>query len=234
MNPARGRLLLPALCIVGACLFAALSAWQVERRAWKLDLIERVDARTSAAPVPLPQRSQWAALTPRKIEYLRVAARGRFLHDRETLVQALTERGPGFWVMTPLRTREGVLLVNRGFVPPEKRAPATRAAGQIAGEVVVIGLARLSEPHGRILRPNRPAAGRWYSRDVAAITAARGLSHAAPFFVDAGAAPNPGGYPLGGLTVIQFRNAHLAYAITWFALAALCGGGLWLTIQNKR
>jgi surfeit locus 1 family protein len=38
--------------------------------------------------------------------------------------------------------------------------------------------------------------------------------------VEADATPNPGGWPKGGQTVVTFRNEHLQYAITWFALAA--------------
>ena len=146
---------------------------------------------------------------------------GAFDHNRETLVQAVTERGAGFWVLTPLRTRQGTVLVNRGFVPTELRDPATRAAGQAGDIVTVTGLLRANEPGGGFLRSNDPAGDRWYSRDVPAIARARGLGAVAPFFVDADATPNPGGYPLGGLTVVRFRNSHLVYAITWFALALL-------------
>jgi surfeit locus 1 family protein len=32
--------------------------------------------------------------------------------------------------------------------------------------------------------------------------------------------------PVGGMTVVRFRNAHLVYAATWFALAVLCMFGL--------
>lgn len=232
MNRRVGRLFLPGLCLVGACLFTALAIWQIERRAWKLDLIERVEARVAAAAVPLPLRSEWNRLEPREIEYLRVSARGRFLHDRETLVDALTERGPGFWVLTPLMTRDGTVLVNRGFVPPDLRAVAARRDGQPEGEVTVVGLLRLTEPEGRILRPNVPTEERWYSRDVAAIARARGLSEVAPVFIDAEAAPEPG-YPIGGLTVVNFRNTHLAYAITWLALALMSIAGLTLSLRKS-
>jgi surfeit locus 1 family protein len=92
--------------------------------------------------------------------------------------------------------------------------------------VTVTGLLRASEPAGRILRPNEPARERWFSRDVAAIASARGLADVAPFFIDADATSNPGGAPIGGMTVVRFRNAHLAYAATWFGLAALCVTGL--------
>lgn len=224
------RRFLLALCLVGTLLFSALGVWQVERRSWKLQLIERVNARINAVPAPPPPRGEWASLRPEEIEYRRVRVRGTFLHDRETLVDALTERGPGRWVVTPLQTGQGILLVNRGFVPPERRAPATRAAGLVEGPVTVTGLLRLSEPNGRFLRANRPAEERWFSRDVAAIARARGLEGVAPFFVDADATRDAGGSPRGGLTVVQFRNVHLIYALTWFGLAALAAGGLALLL----
>jgi surfeit locus 1 family protein len=87
--------------------------------------------------------------------------------------------------------------------------------------VTVTGLLRVSEPGGAFLRSNDPAADRWYSRDVAEMARARGLDRVAPYFLDADAAPNRGGYPVGGLTVVHFRDPHLVYALTWFALAAL-------------
>ena len=147
---------------------------------------------------------------------------GVFLHDRETAVQAVTEQGPGWWVITPLRTDQGIVLVNRGFAPTELKTAAGRPGGQTAGPVRVTGLLRASEPGGAFLRRNAPQEGRWYSRDVAAIARAQGLQPPiAPFFIDADATPNPGGYPVGGLTVVRFRNSHLAYALTWFGLCGL-------------
>lgn len=226
------RVFLLALCILGLLLFGGLGVWQVQRLAWKRDLIARVDARIHQAPVPASGKTGWSSLDLRDAEYRRVQARGVFLHEAETLVDALTELGAGSWVLTPLETPDGIILINRGFVPPERRAVATRAAGQLAGEVNVTGLLRASEPGGRVLRSNQPAANRWFSRDVAAIAAARGLGEVAPYFIDAeaGALPRAGTEaavgPVGGLTVVRFRNAHLSYAITWFALAALCAAGL--------
>ena len=96
--------------------------------------------------------------------------RGVFDHGRETLVQAVTDYGAGFWVLTPLRTTQGfTVLVNRGFVTPERRAPETRSGAQVGGPQTVVGLLRVTEPGGGFLRANDPGAGRWYSRDVAAI-----------------------------------------------------------------
>ena len=228
MTGARGkRGLLLALCLLGFLLFSALGVWQLERRVWKLDLIERTGARIHSPPAPAPGPKDWPALTAENSEYKRVSATGRLLNDRETLVQASTERGAGFWVMTPLETGHGTILVNRGFVPPEKRPPSARSAGQPSGPVKITGLLRMSQPGGAFLRSNDPGAGRWYSRDVAAIAKTRHLGSTAPYFIDADATPNVGGWPVGGLTVVNFRNAHLTYALTWFGLAILCAWATW-------
>ncbi len=226
---ARIGLALAGLVLVG--VFLGLGTWQVERRAWKHDLIDRVAARIHAEPVPAPGPADWAGLTAASAEYRRVRLTGRFADDRATLVQALSERGAGFWVLVPLVTERGfTVLVNRGFVPSEARARADRAAGEPAGAVTVTGLLRLSEPGGGFLRRNDPAAERWYSRDVAAIAAARGIDRkpaaVAPYFVDADATPNPGGLPVGGLTVVAFHDNHLVYALTWYALALMSAGAL--------
>lgn len=218
-----GRGLLAALAAVVLTLgFTGLGVWQLQRLSWKLDLIARVDARVHAAPVPAPGPQAWTTITKKGDEYRRVRVTGVFQNDRETLVEAVTELGPGFWVITPLRTASGEeILVNRGFVPPDRAEPAARAQGLPTAPVTVTGLLRISEPHGGFLRANQPALGRWYSRDVAAIAKARGLSNVAPYFVDADATPNAGGWPRGGLTVIRFHNSHLAYALVWFGMAGM-------------
>lgn len=233
-----------ALALCAVLLFAgfvALGTWQVERRTWKLDLIERVDERVRAAPSPAPPRERWQQVTPATDEYRHVRLTGTFLHDRETLTQASTELGAGFWVMTPLRQSDGtVVLVNRGFVPPEAVDRSTRTAIDQSGEVAVTGLLRMTEPGGGFLRHNDPAANRWFSRDVQAIAAARGVHDVAPFFVDADAAsrqPRSASqpdrtWPQGGLTVIAFHNNHLLYALTWYALALMSLFAAWRLVRE--
>jgi surfeit locus 1 family protein len=213
------------LGLLAFAAFMALGVWQVQRRAWKLDLIEQVEARVHAPAVAAPGPASWAALTDAQDAYRHVRATGAF-EAGDTLVQAVTDRGGGFWVMTPLRTdRNFVVLVNRGFVPANRRDPADRADAKASGETTVTGLLRMPEPTGAFLRRNDPLADRWYSRDVAAIAQARGLGEVAPYFIDADADLSRGGLPIGGLTVVAFPNNHLAYAITWFALALLVAGG---------
>jgi surfeit locus 1 family protein len=203
--------------------FCALGGWQIQRLGWKRDLIARVDARIHALPVPAPRAASKAD------EYRRVRISGHFLHEKSALVQAVTVRGPGFWVLTPLVTDQGfTLIVNRGFVPPDKRRDYARPQG----EVQVAGLLRLTEPGGGFLRSNDPKADRWYSRDVAAIAKARRIEGPlADYFVDADAT---GGFPVGGLTVINFPNNHLQYAITWFVLAAMIAGAYIFVMRQER
>lgn len=203
----------------------------MERLAWKRDLIATVEARLTAPPIAPPPPADWSP----DWAYTKISVEGVFLHDRETPVQAVTDLGPGWWILTPLRTADGVILINRGFVPTERRAPSTRPQGQVQGPVLITGLLRASEPNGGFLRANAPGAGRWYSRDVAAIARAIGLTQpVAPFFIDADPTPNPGGYPVGGLTVVQFRNSHLAYALTWFGLCALSLAGAGIIFRQTR
>ena len=227
------RALLLAFALISMLIFTALGVWQVERRAWKLALIARVEQRLHAPPTVAPGLSAWPKITREHDEYRKVITRGGFRHDAETLVQAVTERGPGYWIITPLVTSADTILVNRGFVPTERRAAATRRAGQVTGPVAITGLLRVTEPGGGFLRSNDSQAGRWYSRDVAAIARARGITNAAPYFIDAAATPNPGGWPVGGLTVVAFHNSHLVYALTWFALACLSAWGAWLVWSRR-
>lgn len=256
----RGKGVLIVLALIGALLFAgfaALGTWQVKRLSWKQDLIARVEQRAHAAAVTLPARTQWPRINAADDEYRRVQATGTFLHEKETLVQAVSDLGSGFWVMTPLRLADGTsVLINRGFVSPAMRDPASRSAHAPIGETTVTGLLRVTQPDGGFLQANDPGANRWHSRDVAAIAAARGLSDVAPYFVDADAVPTLAAakpatprlaeamvaeslqsqavWPVGGLTVITFQNNHVVYAITWYALALMIAGIAWFVRRDAR
>ncbi|ODA97498.1 hypothetical protein BFX40_12915 [Mesorhizobium sp. SEMIA 3007] len=219
------RLLLALLGLVGVAVFLGLGIWQLERRVWKLDLIARVDQRIHAPVVDAPGPATWGGMTAAGDEYSHVRLAGRFLGGKNTLVQAVTELGGGYWVLTPMRTDRGfVVLVNRGFIPQERKAEFEQERGGLGSSTVIDGLLRMSERGGGFLRSNDAAGNRWYSRDVVAIAAARGLTNdIAPYFVDAEASA---GGPRGGLTVVTFRNSHLVYALTWFTLAAMLAAAL--------
>jgi surfeit locus 1 family protein len=213
--------------------FAALGTWQLYRLQWKLALIERVNQRVHAAPVPAPGPDRWPHITAESDEYRHVRVTGTFLYDRSTKVQASTELGGGYWLLTPLREPNGdVVLVNRGFIRADTIVPSPQDASRVS---TVTGLLRISEPGGGFLRDNNPSTNRWYSRDVRAIAAARGLPHVAPYFIDADAGQETGpDAPVGGLTVIAFHNNHLLYALTWYALALMVAGACLVVVREER
>jgi surfeit locus 1 family protein len=222
------RIALAVFAFLAFTLFISLGTWQVKRLFWKRDLIARVEERVHAEPVDAPSRQRWSQVTAASDEYRHVRVNGDYLYDLTTKVQASTELGSGYWLLTPLRSDDGsIVIINRGFVQQQTPTAATTPSLKSS----VTGLLRISEPGGSILRHNDVVNNRWYSRDVAAIAKARGLNEVAPYFIDADAyrdksAAGPD-QPIGGLTVIAFPNNHLVYAITWFALALLLAGALW-------
>lgn len=218
--------------------FAALGIWQLQRLAWKVDLIERVEARIHAEPTAPPEKSDWPNISRKRDEYRRVHLRGHYLSDRNTRVQAVTELGSGFWILSPLQLPNGdIVLINRGFAPTNWRGDELSNHEQANTETEVIGLLRLSEPGGAFLRRNDATNERWYSRDVNAIASAHGLNNVAPYFVDLEMPANStdqSDWPRAGLTIVNFRNSHLGYALTWFALAALVAWAGWQLAAEQR
>jgi len=223
------------LCVVFFALFTSLGIWQMQRLSWKKALIARVETRLALAPIPAPPPEQWGQITVEDHEYLPVTLHGQFLHDAEVLVTTVTDYGAGYWLITPLQTQDGaVVFVNRGFVPMQQRDVSNRLAGQIEGETEVHGLLRLSEGAGFFPRRNNGAQDRWYSRELPAMAAARGLDKVAPYFIDADKTAHEGGIPIGGLTVVHFRNTHLSYAMTWFVLALGVGAAFIFLLRSRK
>lgn len=216
-----------AFALLAFGLLMGLGVWQIERLHWKEGVLAQIDARSRAEPVPAPSPPQWPDLKPDDYEYRRIRASGVFEHDREAYVfrGSSNIRGqintPGYHVLTPLRLADGSrIIVNRGFVPQDRRDPASRRDGQIHGEVAVTGLMRSPEERNLFTPADNPSLRIWYTRDPAAIAAASQLENVAPFVIDADDTPVPGGWPHGGVTEINVSNNHLSYALTWFGLAA--------------
>jgi surfeit locus 1 family protein len=216
----------PGMTIACAILFAilcGLGVWQLERLQWKLALIATVNGHMKAAPVTL---NEITALPVDEAQYRRVTLHGQFEHVKEAYVFTTDASGaPVYHVLTPFLTDAGkTLMVDRGAVPKEKLDPASRAAGNGAGETAVTGVWRAPDAPG-LFTPSPDIAHRvWYARDVAGIAAADQVSISDPVLIEADATPNPGGLPRGGQTVVSFRNEHLSYAVTWFGLAIVLLG----------
>jgi surfeit locus 1 family protein len=203
--------------------FAGLGVWQFQRLAWRNALNADLARNISAQPSNAPSPEAWRDATARDFQYRRVAVTGRFEPARAVLVQAVTERGPGFWLLEPFHADDGyVVLINRGFVPQDARGAPAQWRPPPSGETRLTGLLRLTEPHGGFLRANDPAHNRWRSRDVEAIGRHIGVSPLAGYFIDADLASDaPERPPIGGMTRLRLPNSHLAYALTWCSLALM-------------
>jgi surfeit locus 1 family protein len=222
---------LTVFALLGLAVLLGLGGWQVQRLFWKQDLIDTVTAQIAEPPVTLPARVDDTA----PWQYRRVSVRGVFLHDKEIHLIAHDSHGRlGYDIITPLVRNDaaGTVLVNRGWVPTDNLDPATRSEGQLAGAVTINGLVRLPWRQGWFVPDNDPQANVWFWGDAAGMAAAAGVD-APSLFVDADATANPGGLPLGGQTRVSFRNDHLQYALTWFALA-LCLAVVYLLYSRKR
>lgn len=206
-------------------ILIGLGTWQVERLRWKEALIAMITERTHAAPLPLADiEARFRSIGD--VDYTPVTATGTFVHAGERHFLATWQGQSGFYVYTPLVLDDGrIVFVNRGFVPYDLKDPAKRPEGQVAGKVTIIGLARnpLTGKPSSLVPDNDLRKNVFYWKDRDAMAGSAGLRSGAeivPVFIDAGDAPNPGGYPVGGVTMIEMPNSHLQYAVTWYGLAA--------------
>jgi surfeit locus 1 family protein len=218
-----GRLIGPAMvAMAGVALLISLGVWQLHRREWKEDLIRRIESHAQAASLALTEALAAAQKTgPGEIEYYKVRMKGRFDHAREHHLYALFDGAPGWRVVTPMETAGGVIvLVDRGFVPAALKDPASRAQGQVEGEIELTGAIRRPGAKDWLGPENDPQRNQWYWRDLTGMAANGDRQGAvAPFFVEAEASAVPGGWPKGAPGMANLPNRHLEYALTWFALA---------------
>lgn len=219
------------IALAALAVLLALGTWQLERRAWKAAVIAGLDHQLALPPASLGEvlaGDNGAAY--RGVEYRPVRVTGQFRHDLELYLAPRTYRGqPGFHVVTPLELDGGptgidAVLVDRGWVPADRQAPASRAAGQAAGAVTVTGIARRPVKPSWFTPDNRPERNQWFWADVPAMAAElsgrAGIEQVAPLVIEAGPGANPGGLPIGGQTRVALPNNHLQYAVTWYSLAA--------------
>lgn len=221
------RLALPALVTaLGVAILLGLGGWQWQRLGEKQALIATIAERTKRTPVPFPAPAEWPGLKAQAISYLPVTLTGTFDHGREAHVFFALAKpknglsGPGYLVITPLMLAGGgTVLVNRGFVPAERKDATHRAAGNGAVPATLTGLIRLPEARGAFSGADDPVKNIFYVRDPAALAAARGVGPVAPVIVDLTGPEPAGGLPMPGATQIEIPNNHLGYALTWWSLA---------------
>ncbi|MBL8703990.1 MAG: SURF1 family protein [Rhodospirillales bacterium] len=205
-------------CLIVLGMLIGLGTWQVERMQDKRAMIAERAQRLTAPPLNLPA----VIPIPDALEFRRVQVQGRFLHDQELYLGNRLRNGQGgYHVVTPLLRADGsAVMVDRGWVPLDRKLPESRAAGQLDGQVVIQGIARRPRPPGWLTPKNQVEGNFWFVVDLEEMAAATRLPTVLPVYIEAGPQQNPGGLPIGGQTDVTLRDNHLVYAITWYALAA--------------
>lgn len=217
--PFRPRLWPTLFTIPALLMMLGLGTWQLDRLAWKTALIDSFESRVSAPPVPAP-----AALDDVDAwRFRHVQATGHFLNDKEVQLTGRPYEGnAGFHVVTPFVVDGGpTVLVNRGWVPMDRRLPSARPETLPAGTVTVNGIVRDAGRKGYFVPENEPGREIWFTIEPAQIATHLGIGPVADYYIDA-LRPDgrPTVLPIGAVATIQVRNEHLQYAITWFLLAA--------------
>ena len=218
----RGGLLIPAAVALAAlAVLLGLGAWQLERKAWKENLIANLDLRLSEAPVALPPSAEWAGMTPDDWEFTRVRVPLEFTHAASAHVLTSGSmlrddvKGTGYFVFTPARLADGrQIVINRGFTPDRNRSGAP-------GSQDIVGAVRFPEAPSWFVPAHDGAGGTWTVRDPQGMATMRAWGPVAPFYIEQESPVPPGGVPHPAPLKVRLRNDHLQYAITWFGLAAV-------------
>lgn len=220
----RRILFLTIFGLAGTAILLGLGNWQLQRRAWKQDILARIEAQKDAPPVALP-----ATPDPVADKYLAVAVSGAILPG-ELHALIPVERGAGYRIIAPFETAGGRrILLERGFV-----VAADKAAARVTGPAEIVGNLHWPEETDGFTPPPDRAGNIWYARDVALM--ARALE-TEPVLLVARSQTDPGVTPLP-VDTVRIPNDHLQYAITWFSLAliwvAMTVYFLWRTRARQR
>jgi surfeit locus 1 family protein len=217
--------------LAGIAILWGLGMWQLDRKAWKENLIATLNSRLAAAPGDLPPRDRWRALKENEAEFRRVTFPAEFLDGEEALVYTAGSplrpdvKGPGYWVFAPAQLAGGsIILVNRGFIPVDRKDRSTRTEAASRGSVDIVGVMRWPEKRNSFTPPDDPKDNVWYLRDSDAIAASKKWLTVAPFYIDQESPVPPGGVPKPGKLEVHLPDNHLQYAITWFGLALALAG----------
>jgi surfeit locus 1 family protein len=230
----RRGLLVPILFVLpGLAVLIGLGAWQLERKAWKEQLIATLTQRLAQAPADLPPPEAWASLEPISHEFRRVAFPAEFVlseqpENREARVYtsgtALRDdiKSPGYFAFAPARLIGGsVVVINRGYVADARPTAQTKPIAEITGVADLVGVMRWPEPPGWFVSLHNTSQDLWFARDHVSMAAVKGWGAVAPFYIELQSPEPLGGVPKpAGRIKVNLPNNHMQYALTWFGLAA--------------
>ncbi len=203
--------------VAGLGVLISLGVWQVQRLAWKKDVLAEIDTRIAADPVDLP-----ATVSAELNKYLPVAISGDMEPGEIHVLVSVKQVGAGYRIIQSFSTEDRTILVDRGFVPTTEKQTE-----RLNGPMTVTGNLHWPDEIDSYTPEPDIDANIWFARDVPNLAAALG---AEPILLIARSETDPGITPLP-VDTAGIPNDHLQYAITWFGLAlvwaAMTGYFLW-------
>ena len=203
----RRILFLLLIGLAGTATLVWLGVWQLQRLAWKQDMLARIDSRIAAAPVELPDDP-----TPETAGFLPVRVTGEILDGEILVLASMKQVGPGYRVIAPLRVGGRTVLIDRGFTTTEFE-DALRSTGSFE----VTGNLHWPQERDRFTPDPETEDNIWFARDVPSLAQALGTE---PVMLIAATRTDPHITPMP-VDSSGIPNDHLQYAITWFSLAAV-------------
>lgn len=219
-------LLATVLTLASIIILCSLGTWQVQRLHWKQGILHALAVAETMNSTPLMSYDDIAARAAgddnmKLIRY--VSLHGRWLNEKEVLVAPRTwQEKAGYHLLTPLALDGGgVILVNRGWIPAEKKKPASRPETLAATEVDVMGMLRRPERANFFVPQNVPEKNEWYRIDPAQIAAARHIEKMTPLVFYAKLETGNPELPVKEALVWHPPNNHASYAFFWFSMVGI-------------
>jgi len=201
------RMIVPLIFgLAGIAVLLSLGIWQMQRLAWKQNILSQIEARLAADATPLPKPTEEA-----RDNRLKVSTSGTFQVGEIHVLTSIKGEGPGFRIIAPFLTDTGQrIMVDRGFVlEANKNTERPLGDAQIEGNLLWP-----NETDGYTPEPNLER-NIWFARDTPKMAAA--LDTDPVLVVVKSVTPNGPTQPLP--VTVNIANDHLEYAITWFSLA---------------
>ncbi len=186
-------------------VFVSLGTWQIIRLNWKNNLIFEIENSLKNPPVELSNINHE--------NYLRVKTSGNIDFEKQIYLYNLNENGtPGFEVINPLSVNQKNYLINRGWIPFEKKG--MQEINEF-DEKNIVGTLKL-QGRKNIFKPdNDIEKNYWFSLDREDIMKFTGKEFSKYIIYLNGDYK----FPKPKKITANISNNHKKYAITWFSLA---------------
>ena len=187
-------------------MFIALGSWQIIRLNWKLELINQIETSLKDNPVALTNATQK--------NYLRIITNGSINFEKQIYLYNLNEKGePGFEVVNPLKIGDKNYLLNRGWVPFDKKG---NEIINIVDEKKIIGVLKKQIKPNRFKPKNDLSSNYWFTLNRDDIFKFTGKKFSPYLIYLSGNSELPKPKSI----TANISNNHKKYAMTWFSLAS--------------